>query len=301
VTAAAGAPIAAFGDVCLHVTVRPDGHGEFSVGDVELGPGGSCAMVALQVAALDRPVTMFGVAGDDDLADRLRARLTAAGIDCSRWESIGGATARVVITVDTSGGHRLVVDQGGVTEPGEALAGAAREAALPDDALCYVPGFPGYDAVRGVLAERGARLVCDFGFRPWLTDPDTARKNILPRMGGVTVAVCSGASFVDADNIALARACVDSGATAVITSLGPRGCLVTDPGGTQPVPAFVTEPVNTLGAGDALVAGVLVGLADGSSVLEACVLGQAVAARKITSLDGFADLHGVRALLDSMR
>jgi len=165
-TAAADASLLALGDVCLHVTVRPSGPEEFCPGDVELSPGGSCAMVASQVAALGRPVTMFGVAGDDDLAAQLRSHLIADGVDCRRWASVAGPTARAAILVGPDGGHRVVVEQGGVTEPGEALVAAMEEGAIPDGALCYVPGFPQYDPVRAALAERRARLVCDFGFRP---------------------------------------------------------------------------------------------------------------------------------------
>lgn len=294
---AAPAPVVVFGDVCLHVTVRPSGLGDFCTGDVDLSPGGSAAMVALQVAALGRPVVMMGVAGQDRLADRLVSCLVAAGIDCSRWTSVPGATAKVAILVGADGSHSVVVEQGGVEQPGEALAAGARDACLPRDALCYVPGFPAYDAVRVILAERRARVVCDFGFRPWLASPATARENILPRVGGVAVAVCSGASFSDEDNRALAQACVAGGATAVVTSLGARGCLLSDGYGTTPLSGFSTHAVNTLGAGDSLVAGLLTALADRYSLREACIFGQAVAAAKITTLARPAARNDVCTLL----
>jgi sugar/nucleoside kinase (ribokinase family) len=300
-TTAAPAPrILVFGDVCLHVTVRPNGDSDFCAGEVVLGPGGSSAMVAAQVAALDHPVSMVGVAGDDHIAVDLRRRLAAGGVDCARWTFVPGDTAQVAILVGAGGDHRVVVEQGGVTGPGEALAAAAREIPVPDGAWCYVPGFPGYDAIRLALTERGVRLVCDFGFRPWLTDARTVTENILERVAGVTVAVCSGASFGERENHALARACLDGGATGVVTSLGRRGCLVSDAGGTGHVPGFPTDPVNTLGAGDSLVAGLLVALAGGRSLRQACVFGQAVAASKITTLARPAAIADVHALLDTV-
>lgn len=293
-------PLLLFGDVCLHITIRPSDARDFCAGDVELGPGGSCAMVAAQAAALSHPVTMVGVAGDDELGAQLRRHLTTAGVDCSRWRAVTGETARVAILVGTEGEHRVVVAQGGVTEPGEVLATEAREISVPDDALCYVPGFPGYDAVRVALAERGVRLVCDFGFRPWLTDADTAAGNILPRVNGVTVAVCSGASFTMEENRTVARGCLNGGAAAVLTSLGQRGCLVSDARGASHIPGFAAAPVNTLGAGDSLVAGLLVAMARGRSLRKACVFGQAVAAAKVATLTRPATRDDVHALLETV-
>jgi sugar/nucleoside kinase (ribokinase family) len=278
--------VVAFGDVCLHVTVRPGGPEDFTTGDVVLSPGGSCAMVARQVAALGRPVVMVGVAGSDDLAAGLRAQLTEEGIDCSDWANVPGATARVAILVGAGGEHRVVVEQGGVTEPGEALAGSAATRQLSPQTLCYVPGFPAYDPTRRQLLARGARLVCDLGFRPWLTDLGSVRRNVVPRAQGAEVAVCSGAEFTDAENTAVATECLAVGAKSVVTSLGPRGCLVTDARGTVHVPGLPTHPVDTLGAGDSLVAGLIVALGDGNDVRDACAFAQAVAAAKVAVFAG---------------
>ncbi|WP_165977835.1 carbohydrate kinase family protein [Nonomuraea diastatica] len=296
-TGAPDVPVVVFGDVCLHVTVHPSGSDEFCAGDVKLDPGGSAAMVALQLAALERRVAMVGVSGQDRLAEHLRERLIASGVDCSRWTSVAGNTARVAILVESDGGHRVIVDHGDMKRPGEALSTLARELPLRDDVLCYVPGFPDYDPLRVALVEQGARVVCDFGFRPWLTDAATARDNIVSRVNGVAIAICSGASFSEGDNRALAQACIAGGAAGVVTSLGSRGCLVSDAEGTTHQAGFATRAVNTLGAGDSLVAGLLAALADGRSLQEACVFAQAVAAMKITTLSRPATVHGVRALL----
>ncbi|MFI9842510.1 carbohydrate kinase family protein [Nonomuraea sp. NPDC051941] len=294
---AAASPVYVFGDVCLHVTIRPSGSGKFCAGDVRLDPGGSAAMVAWQLAALERPVAMVGVAGQDHAAKRLRDRLVAVGVDCSCWTSVVGETARVAIFVEPGGDHRVVVEQGDVTRPGEALAARVQEVDLPEDALCYVPGFPAYDAVRTALLDRSLRVVCDFGFRPWLTDIDTAVAQIVPRACGVAVAVCSGASFAEADNRLLAQHCIAAGASAVVTSLGSEGCLVSDARGTTHRPGVSVRPVNTLGAGDSLVAGLLAGLANGFALEQACVFAQMVAAAKITKLVGPARNSDVQALL----
>jgi sugar/nucleoside kinase (ribokinase family) len=278
------AGVVVFGDTCLHVTVRPSSLDDFCAGEVELTPGGSAAMVAWQVAAVGWPVTMAGVAGTDDLATDLRARLEGAGVDCSRWTSVPGRTARVAILVDPDGGHRVVVEQGEITEPGRVLATAMDSDFGLSGKLCYIPGFPAYDEARTMLVERRANVVSDFGFRPWLTDLDTARANILSRVAGVSLAVCSGASLSESDNHALARACLDAGASAVVTSLGSNGCLVSDGSDTVLMPGFAAKPVNTLGAGDSLVAGLLVAMSQGRPIAQACVYAQAVAAAKIETL-----------------
>jgi ribokinase len=301
VTASGTAPIVVFGDVCLHVTIRPAGTGEFCPGEVDLGPGGSAAMVALQVAALGTPVAMVGVAGSDAVADDLRDRLTVAGVDCSRWTLLPGATARVAVLVDDNGEHRVVVEQGGVQEPGVALAKMTHGSRATADTVTYVPGFPAYDAARTHLVDHETQVVCDFGFRPWLCDPATAAAQIVPRVAGTAVAVCSGGAFTDADNRALALDCLAAGARAVVTSLGPRGCLVSDADGTEHIPGFDARPKNTLGAGDSFVAGLLTALVDGHPLRQACVFAHAVAATKITTLAEPAAADRVRALLETVR
>jgi len=66
------------------------------------------------------------------------------------------------------------------------------------------------------------------------------------------------------------------------------------------MPGFAARPVNTLGARDSLVAGLLVALADSHPLPQACLFAQAVAAVKITTLVQPAALARVRALLETV-
>ena len=75
---------------------------------------------------------------------------------------------------------------------------------------------------------------------------------------------------------------------------------MSDASGTTYVPGFAAEPVNTLGAGDSLVAGLLVALADGQSLRRACVFAQAVAATKIETMTSPAAAGEVRARLGTV-
>ncbi|HEX2233162.1 MAG TPA: PfkB family carbohydrate kinase, partial [Thermoleophilaceae bacterium] len=82
----------------------------------------------------------------------------------------------------------------------------------------------------------------------------------------------------EADVEAACRALVGRGAGCVAATCGADGVLVVDEAGTERVPAFAVDVVDTTGCGDAFSAGFLRGLALGSSRRDAAVLGCAAAA-----------------------
>lgn len=73
------------------------------------------------------------------------------------------------------------------------------------------------------------------------------------------------------------------GAERVVLTLGPEGCLVAGPDGMRRVPAAMAEIVDVTGAGDAMVAATLAGLAGGASWNEAVDAGTRAAAATASS------------------
>ena len=71
---------------------------------------------------------------------------------------------------------------------------------------------------------------------------------------------------------------VESGVELVVATLGARGLWAVSRSGTMHVPPLPIEPINTAGAGDALVAGIAAGLARGWPWREGLRLGAAAAA-----------------------
>jgi sugar/nucleoside kinase (ribokinase family) len=74
------------------------------------------------------------------------------------------------------------------------------------------------------------------------------------------------------------RALVERGTGCVVATRGADGVLIVDSGGSESVPAFQVDVVDTTGCGDSFVAGFLRGLSLGRDRREAAVLGNAAAA-----------------------
>jgi sugar/nucleoside kinase (ribokinase family) len=74
------------------------------------------------------------------------------------------------------------------------------------------------------------------------------------------------------------RRLLDAGAGLLAVTRGADGALIVDREGTQQVPAFAIDVVDTTGCGDAFSAGFVYGISVGRAPREAAVLGNAVAA-----------------------
>jgi sugar/nucleoside kinase (ribokinase family) len=74
------------------------------------------------------------------------------------------------------------------------------------------------------------------------------------------------------------RALIDRGVGCVVATCGADGVLIADADGTEQVPAFHVDVVDTTGCGDSFVAGFLRGLSLGRGRHDAAVLGNAAAA-----------------------
>ena len=120
-----------------------------------------------------------------------------------------------------------------------------------------------YSRIMALLAGRGIRFVVDaegevlravLPHRPFLVKPNLAE---LEGLAGRPLPT-------EEDRRAAARALQDAGARNVLVSLGGEGALLLDECGSfHRAPAVKIRPVNTVGAGDSMVAGFLAGLPNG--------------------------------------
>jgi sugar/nucleoside kinase (ribokinase family) len=69
-----------------------------------------------------------------------------------------------------------------------------------------------------------------------------------------------------------------------VIKIGADGCVAGDRDGTELVPAYKTEVVNTTGAGDNFSAGFLCGLCRGYSKISCAKLGNAAGAITVASI-----------------
>jgi tagatose 6-phosphate kinase len=243
--------------------------------DVRARPGGKGLNVAYALTALDASVRVVGLAGGRTGA-ALQDATATDGVPVT-FTPAGGETRRTFTVVDAGRAQTAAF-----YEPGPHITGgefAAFEAdyaaALAGAAVVVLTGSlpPGlhagtYAALIRQAARAGVPAVLDAGGEalrlgaaagPAIVKPNLAE---LEHAAGRNLRDAAGRADLAAVSAA-ARDLVAAGADAAVVSLGPDGLLaLTGSGRWHVVPAQV--PVrNPTGAGDAVVAGLALGLARG--------------------------------------
>ncbi|WP_431074913.1 sugar kinase [Microbacterium phyllosphaerae] len=239
------------------------------------GIGGAESNVAIGLARLGVPASWLGRVGDDSLGERVAREIRGDGVD-----------VRAIVDPDAATG--LMVKE----RPSAAFtavhyyrAGSAGSRLHPDDlpdgwvegaALLHLTGITPLlsDTARAALhaaidrARAGGAIVSfDINYRSALASPEVAgpvlrqlaeRSDIV--FGGEEefAILYPGSSVADA-----AAALRDAGCATTVLKLGPDGATVFAADGEVAGSGFAITPVDTVGAGDAFVAGYLSGLLDG--------------------------------------
>ncbi|WP_454049211.1 carbohydrate kinase family protein [Cellulomonas sp. Marseille-Q8402] len=209
------------------------------------GLGGTSAGKALTLAALGVDVRLRTVLGADREAGLVRAALDHPRIRLDALPARSGATERHVNLMADDGGrvslYLELPSPGADLDPRAGLAGA--HAAVVDLADHAVP-------VLAAARAAGVPVWCD------LHDDDGVAGFQRPFADGADVLLVSDARLDDP--AAYLRARVDGGARLAVCSRGARGALALDADGFWEVGvAPVAEVVDTNGAGDAFLSGLL--------------------------------------------
>ena len=247
-------------------------------------PGGGGINVALVSEVLGASATAVFPAGGPagELVNNL---LVAEGLAVHRV-SIGGSTRESFNVNETSttrqyrfvlpGPELTVAEQ---TECLLALRRTAAKAAIVVASGSLPPGVPEdfYQQVANVCAELGATFLLDTS--------GGGLKNIKSGVFLLKPSVrelreCLGRELVtEADQLAAARELVTRGTTRhVLVSLGAQGAMLATRDGGHRFPPVEVPPGSGVGAGDAMVAGVAVGLIRGWPLRKAVRLGVAAGA-----------------------
>jgi ribokinase len=281
-----------FGSINMDLVVRVS-HlpqpGETILGwDYQAIPGGKGANQAVAAARLGAKVAMIGRVGQDAFGGLLLENLRREEIDVNAVQSDPQASSgNAMITLDEQGRNTIVVAPGAnmAITPSEVIA-ALDAIAIMDVLLLQLesPVECVFQAAR-LAHARGSKVV--FNPAPARDLPDEIYRYIdvlVPNesetslLSGLPVATLEQAE-------AAAHKLLASGAGSVVLTLGGRGALVID--GSQPavhIPAHSVQVVDTTAAGDAFVAGLAVGLAEGVGLVEAARLGNAAGAIAVTRL-----------------
>lgn len=249
-------------------------------------PGGSPANVAVGLARLGVPTTLLTCFADDADGLLLAQHLSAAGVRVLRpGQPATTSVAEAVLDEEGQATYRidLTWDLAGVRDVGEPDAVHVGSLAATEP--------PGCDDLLAVARSRQGRslLSYDLNCRPAVMGTPARvldRMTSLVQLADVVKLSDEDAAWLwpgDAPDEVLQRL-LGLGAGLAVMTLGRYGCLARDGGELIAVPAVDRGPVvDTVGAGDAFMAGLLAGLLPRPTGREALVaaleLGSLVARR----------------------
>ncbi|MGW7236600.1 carbohydrate kinase family protein [Streptomyces sp. NPDC054804] len=263
------------------VVAIPEGQGSTLVEDIRVTAAGTAGGTALTLAKLGATVQSAGAVGTDATGHLLVQLLARAGIDTGflvrRTDS---ATSASVLPIRPDG-----------ERPSLHLLGANITYGVDDvpwDALAEAGHLHlgGPELIGVEAATRILRFATEHGVT---TSVDLLAPGVLGSFEQIAAALpyvdhllpnddqVLGYSGED-DLVAGARKLVGAGAGLVAVTRGGDGALLVNAGGTEAVPAFEVDVVDTTGCGDAFSAGFVYGMGLGRGPQESAVLGNAVAA-----------------------
>jgi len=230
--------------------------------------GGSCLNVAVGLARLDVPTTLFTRLGDDEHGHRILEHLEASGVTVAAGSSVAGVrTSTATATLD---------DQHAATYDFE-LDWDLPVPELPDGTRGVHVGSlgtvlePGRGAVLELVRRAAAAEVFisyDPNVRPsFLGDPEEAWRDVLGLAASATLVKLSDQDLrllrPGAEEDEACRSLLEGARTElVVLTRGGSGATAYAEGAVVPVAAPPTDVVDTVGAGDSFTAAVLAMLTD---------------------------------------
>ncbi|HEX8495720.1 MAG TPA: carbohydrate kinase [Actinomycetales bacterium] len=257
---AATTEVLVVGEALVDIVQRPDGSSARH-------PGGSPANVALGLARLGHLVRFATRTGSDEDGDRVREHLRGDGVVLTDGSTVDGATSTATAVIDGNGAASYVFDL--VWELPEVGLGTAGHVHTGSIAANLAPGA---GQVRQLLpwARERATTSYDPNLRPRIIGaPDEERPGVEALVGASDVVKSSDEDLAwlypgeGADQVA--RRWVAGGPSLVVVTRGSQGAtawLVADPGSPITVEPRRAEVVDTVGAGDAFMSGLISGLLD---------------------------------------
>lgn len=273
------------GSLNMDLVVRAPRHprpGETLIGSqFQTFPGGKGANQAVAAARLGAKVRMIGRVGQDAFGDALLQTARQDGVDTTFIRrDPNAATGVALITLDQAGQNTIVVASGAnmqVSAQDIEQAAAAFEGA----SLLLMQLECPLEAV-----EAAAELAQRYGI-PVVLNPAPARPlpqsllarvdYLLPNQHELQL-LAEG----EADYATAATRLISNGVRNLVVTLGEEGALLVTPQSQESLPAFKVPVVDTVAAGDAFAAAFCVALAEGKSLRDAVLWGNAAGAIAVT-------------------
>jgi sugar/nucleoside kinase (ribokinase family) len=276
--------VAVLGDVMADVVAAASGplaRGSDTPARVRFSGGGQGANVAAWLGALGAPVAFVGRVGDDVAGREAVAALAALGVDVRVAIDPVRPTGCCVVVVEPDGERTMLPDPGANDAPAElppGLLGAGDHLHVAGYALLREGSRPGALAALEMARAAGATTSLD---------PSSAALLDRGSFGGLRLDLLRA----NLDELrALTGGDDPAGlctlAREVVVTLGAGGAVWTDGAREERVAAEPAEVVDTTGAGDAFVAGLLAARARGAAPREALAAGCRAAARAVAQVGG---------------
>jgi fructoselysine 6-kinase len=239
-------------------------------------PGGNAVNVAVAARRSGVRSAYLGAVGADDAGRRIQDALTAEDVSVSRLRVLPGSTAWCEVQL-LDGDREFVGGDLGVSE----LKLTAEDFAyLADFAVVHTGDNSRLETQLSGLAAV-TRVSFDFGDHT--SDADYVRALV-----GQVWCACFSAGHLPAEGAtALADEMASLGPSVVLVSEGARGAQLLIHGARFRVASHAGAVTDSLGAGDALIGGVLAGLVGGSSPQDALEAGARLAARVVGHFGAF--------------
>lgn len=237
-------------------------------GDTEEHVGGSPANVAFGLAALDHPVDLATWIATDERGRRIEEVCRQRGVALTAGSQGAPFTSVAHATLDATGAATYVFDLEWqvASVPGLTAYGHVHTGSI---GAVLEPGGGQAREILAVARDLGATVSYDANARPSLMGlPEQARRTIedsirlsdLVKVSDEDIAwLCPGESEEE-----VLRAWSELGPAVIVMTRGAEGAvvLVSRTGEQQALPAPRVEVVDTVGAGDSFMAGLVSGLID---------------------------------------
>lgn len=296
--------IAALGEALIDLHADPDGT------TFRAHPGGSPMNVAVALARLGVPARMLARINHEDLfGPMLLAHMTAAGVDVRHLIHAHEPTGLAAVGIDADGKARYSFSLSGTAD--QMWAPDELPDSLPDDVTALHTGSlgaalePGATEVAALLDREHARgrttLSYDPNVRPALLGDravERARAERIVRLVDVVKASDEDVEWLypDLRPQEVARHWFGLGAAIAVITEGSAGAFAVTGAGELQVPAPPIALVDTVGAGDTFMAGLLAGLAE-IEVLGAA--GEIRPRQRLSELDGDSLLAVLRLAISA--
>lgn len=233
--------------------------------------GGAPLNVAVGIARLGGRAEFAGSLGDDAFGRRIGGFLRDAGVGTRGVRIVDAPTTLAVTTFEGTDPHFRFYGEPpsyGLLGPTDLDPAAVRDAAVVYCGSIALLTEPVLAAARRAWAIAGPVRTFDPNIRPSLkADPRAVRRIVEEFAATADLVKLSGAdakALYGAPPRAAAERLAGLGAATVVVTLGPQGALVVTGDQFAVVTGFPVAAIDTTGAGDATMAGLLAGiLADG--------------------------------------